>query len=86
MATQRYVKDVIDCYQQHIHELLKMNRLTELTEKFKDKTVFIIGGGNSLSGFDFSRLENKCVIALNSAYKFVGKDAVFFLDGPELGI
>ena len=33
--------------------------------------VFIIGGGNSLSGFDFSRLKNETTIAINGSCFYV---------------
>lgn len=49
-------------------------------DKFKNQTVFIIGGGNSLSGFDFKQLEGKCVVALNSAYKFVDDAVLYWMD------
>ena len=35
------------------------------------KTVFIIGGGNSLTGFDFNLLKGKNIIAINRAIEFV---------------
>ena len=36
-----------------------------------NKSVYIIGGGTSLKGFDFSKLENKTTIAVNKSYKYV---------------
>jgi len=36
---------------------------------WKDKTVFIIGGGSSLKGFDWSLLHAKHVIGCNDAYQ-----------------
>ena len=38
---------------------------------FTNQSVYVIGGGNSLRGFDYSFLKNKTTIAINSAYKFV---------------
>lgn len=52
--------------------------IQELKTKFSGTNVFIIGGGNSIRDFDFSRLEGRNVIAVNSAYKFVGADAVIY--------
>lgn len=55
-----------------------MKKLNDLKNLVENNTVFIIGGGNSLRGFDFDRLRGKCVVALNSAYKFVGEDSVLY--------
>lgn len=48
---------------------------------FKDDDVFIIGGGYSLYGFDFNRLKNKRVIAVNHAYRYCNPEILVFLDG-----
>lgn len=40
-------------------------------EKLFSGEVFIVGGGESLKYFDFSRLRNKDVVACNVAYKWV---------------
>ena len=37
-------------------------------ETWKDRDVFIIGGGDSLKGFDWSLLKNECTIGCNSAF------------------
>lgn len=52
--------------------------IQEIFHKFSGTDVFIIGGGNSLKGFDFSKLIGKNVVALNSAYKYVDENAVLF--------
>lgn len=36
--------------------------------KWEGEDVFIIGGGNSLKGFDWGLLENECTIGCNSAF------------------
>ena len=47
-----------------------------------DETVFIIGGGPSLKGFNWSLLAGKKTIAINRAIQFYPKaDALYFTDG-----
>ena len=46
-----------------------------MNSKFEE--TYIVGGGSSLKGFDFSRLENKCTIVVNMALKVVPKPNVF---------
>lgn len=46
---------------------------------FKDKIVSIIGGGSSLIGFDFSRLQGN-IIAINQAIKYAKADMFIALD------
>ena len=52
---------------------------------FKDQDVYIVGGGASLYEFfkagNFSRLEDKRVIAVNHSYMYVKHDILVFLDG-----
>ncbi len=51
-------------------------------KRYEGQDVYIIGGGTSLSGFDFERLRGKNTIGTNYAYK-LGKDicnCVFFSD------
>ncbi|AMS41166.1 hypothetical protein [Aminobacter aminovorans] len=49
--------------------------------RFAGETVFVIGGGPSLAGFDFSRLAGRRVIAVNSAgYDAPWADILFFHD------
>lgn len=49
---------------------------------FDGKTVFILGGGNSLRGFDFERLRGLTTIALNSTAKLWPEASMlFFMDG-----
>lgn len=48
---------------------------------FLNQSVYVIGGGNSLRGFDYSFLKNKTTIAINSAYKFVPNPSIiYFMD------
>ncbi len=44
-------------------------------EMYPQKTVYILGGGPSLKGFDFTRLRDKFVIGCNDAYQ-LGMDVV----------
>lgn len=39
-----------------------------VTEDWKGRDVFIIGGGSSLKNFDWKLLENECTIGCNSAF------------------
>lgn len=51
----------------------------------KGKRCFIIGGGSSLRGFDFSRLDNDFTIAINHSVIYYPKaDACIFLDANFL--
>lgn len=51
---------------------------------FSGKDVFIIGGGPSLYGFDFSRLNGKHVIAVNHSYRYCTPNVLVFLDSKFL--
>jgi hypothetical protein len=47
----------------------------------ESNSVFIVGGGSSLLGFDWSRLDGKNVIAINRAYEVLpNADIVYFSD------
>jgi len=49
---------------------------------WKGQTVYLIGGGPSLKGFDWNRLRNKKSIAINKAIKFWPEaDAMYWTDG-----
>lgn len=52
--------------------------IQELLLNFSGNDVFIVGGGNSLKNFNFKLLEGRCVIATNSAYKYVDESAVLY--------
>ena len=41
------------------------------------KEVYIIGGGNSLKGFDFNKLKNRDTIVVNKAVKYVPNPTYF---------
>jgi hypothetical protein len=48
---------------------------------WENETVYIIGGGASLKGFNFSRLAGKKVIALNKAYQYYENcDVLYWTD------
>ena len=52
---------------------------------FRGETVFVVGGGHSLRGFDFSRLYDRQAIAVNAAgYDLPTADVLFFHDGGFL--
>lgn len=57
----------------------------ELCKRFPDKTwsgsrCFIIGGGPSLKGFDFSLLKNELTISVNRALEYIDPSIMFFMD------
>lgn len=48
---------------------------------FRGDDVFIVGGGPSLTGFDFSRLDGRRKIVINHSYRYVKNyDLLVFLD------
>lgn len=47
-----------------------------LAGAWKGKRCFIIGGGTSLKGFDFSQLKGELVITVNRAFEFVPNSAI----------
>lgn len=49
---------------------------------WKDQRCFIIGGGQSLKGFDFSKLKNEFVIGVNRAYEAMDCTIMFAMDHP----
>lgn len=55
--------------------------LVELQSELKDATVFIVGGGSSLRGFDYSRLDGHKVIGINQACVYLPKlTAIYWAD------
>ncbi|MCX5657919.1 MAG: hypothetical protein NTZ48_06855, partial [Candidatus Omnitrophica bacterium] len=54
---------------------------THIGEKvWEGQRCFIIGGGPSLKGFDFSKLKGELVIAVNRAWESCDCAITFFLD------
>lgn len=47
---------------------------------WKDQRCFIIGGGESLKDFDFSKLKNELVIGVNRAYEKIDCTVMFAMD------
>lgn len=47
---------------------------------WKNQRCFIIGGGESLKGFDFSRLKNELVIGVNRAYEMIDCEINYAMD------
>lgn len=56
------------------------SRAEWIRDYFKNDDVFVVGGGPSLHGFDFSRLKNKRVIAINHSYRYCNPEILVFLD------
>lgn len=55
--------------------------IKELYQKTFQNDVYIVGGGPSLRGFDFSRLDDKVTVGLNSAYtKLPNATALYWAD------
>lgn len=55
--------------------------LQHFSDLLKGDTVYIIGGGPSLKGFDFNLLSGKLTVAINSAMHFLTPTAVLWCDG-----
>ena len=51
------------------------------TDMWKGKRCFVVGGGPSLKGFNFSMLDNEYSIAINRAYEYYNADILFAMDG-----
>jgi hypothetical protein len=57
--------------------------LQELFETISGQNVFVIGGGPSLNSIDHSRLDDKFVITINTAFKrFPNATALYWCDEP----
>lgn len=55
--------------------------LLELTTQLKDDTVFIVGGGQSLRGFDYNILQDRKVIGINQACVYIPNlTAIYWAD------
>lgn len=55
--------------------------LLELRRILEGTTVYIVGGGSSLRGFDFKRLTGKNVIGINQACKYIEElTAIYWMD------
>lgn len=62
-------------------DLSKVN-FTKVEPLYKGETIYIIGGGPSLSNFNWDLLKGKRVIAINRAYQFYkNSDVVYWTDG-----
>lgn len=53
------------------------DRIDLLRGTYRDQDVFVVGTGPSLTGFDFTRLNGLCTIALNDAVKIPGYKPTF---------
>lgn len=56
-------------------------RAAWIKDCFKGDDVYIVGGGPSLFGFDFARLDGRRVIAINHSYRYCKPEILVFLDG-----
>lgn len=54
--------------------------MTLKTGQWKGERVFIVGGGPSLAGFDWSRLDGERVIAVNRAYEVLPRAIICSMD------
>lgn len=65
------------------HKPFKMPKTFKKIEPiWKGETVYLIGGGPSLKGFEWNKLRGKKTIAINKAIKFWPEaDAVYWTDG-----
>ena len=62
-------------YESH-RELVAM----DLGATWSDRPCFIVGGGPSLRGFEFSKLNSKHTIAVNRAQEYIYPTILFFMD------
>jgi len=51
-------------------------------DQWKGNPCFIIGGGESLKGFDFSLLKDRKTIGVNRAFEVFDADVLYFMDCP----
>jgi hypothetical protein len=65
-----------------IHYMLLRPEIQSIKSKCEGENVFIIAGGPSLHGFDFSQLKGRPCIALNSAFKGIEEylTAIYWTD------
>jgi uncharacterized Rossmann fold enzyme len=49
----------------------RYEKITDLEPIFLGETIYIVGGGPSLKDFDFEKLRNKIVIAVNKAFLYL---------------
>jgi len=78
LYTIRRVNNVSDEYRDFIimnksnHSYAINNKITSLlnTNSWAGKRCFIVGGGESIKGFDFSRLVGEITIGINKAFEF----------------
>lgn len=68
------------CDREKFPKIEKREILDEIEKKWTDRRCFIIGGGPSLKGFDFSKLENEFVIGINRAFEVCRCDIIFSMD------
>src|ERR1017187_6377563 len=91
--TIRRVNNVSDYYRDSVilaksnHSYFMNKHITEVFNKdsWLGKRCFIVGGGESVKGFDFNRLNGEHTIGINKAFKFFststinyGMDHVFY--------
>jgi hypothetical protein len=47
---------------------------------WRDQRCFVIGGGESMKGFDFNRLKGEHVIGINRSFEFVNTEILYMMD------
>lgn len=55
-----------------------------LVSRFEGQSVYIVGGGPSLAGFDFSVLDSELTIAVNHSYEYCSPDLIVYIDNHFL--
>jgi hypothetical protein len=54
--------------------------MTNINKRHEGEAIYIIGGGASLTGFDFSKLDGKITIACNRAIQFFTPTYMVYMD------
>jgi hypothetical protein len=63
-----------------------MSRFWKAPVLFQDQTIYVVGGGPSLTGVDLSGLASRRTITVNNAYQIVPRpDVVFYCDSRWWG-
>lgn len=66
-----------------IKKVIKQKPKTEIENKYEDDACYIVGGGPSLIGFDWTLLDDKFTIALNMTHIMLPKaDVIYCTDPP----
>jgi hypothetical protein len=69
----RNIRRVYHSYRKHISDVIK-------TDEWKGKRCFILGGGESMKGFDYSRLDGELTIGVNRNFQFYNPTLFYSMD------